>query len=93
MHLSIACTFLKQIYLHFCDSHQFDICFGMSNKRCAILKLFQQGNRKCDIDRLLGIPKQTVSDATRRFNELSHEGDRPDEADHAPLTLPEFARS
>ncbi|KAM8707532.1 hypothetical protein ACLKA7_005075 [Drosophila subpalustris] len=49
----------------------------MSSKRCAILELFRQGNRQCEIVRLLDVPRQTVSKAIRRFNELGHEGDRP----------------
>ncbi|KAM8702243.1 hypothetical protein ACLKA7_005106 [Drosophila subpalustris] len=49
----------------------------MSSKRCAILELFRQGNRQCEIVRLLDVPRQTVSKAIRRFNELGHKGDRP----------------
>ncbi|KAL7737264.1 hypothetical protein ACLKA6_012888 [Drosophila palustris] len=49
----------------------------MSSKRCAILELFRQGNRQCEIVRLLDVPRQTVSKAIRRFNQLGHEGDRP----------------
>ncbi|GFT85956.1 hypothetical protein TNCV_3255981 [Trichonephila clavipes] len=40
------------------------------SKRSAILDLFQQGKRRCEIVRLLNVPRQTVSDAICRFKEL-----------------------
>lgn len=49
----------------------------MSNKRTAILELFRQGKRQCEIVRLLNVPQRTVSKAVNRFKELGHEGDRP----------------
>ncbi|XP_067125297.1 uncharacterized protein [Centruroides vittatus] len=49
----------------------------MSNKRCAILELFWQGKHQCEIVRLLGVPKMTVSDAVQRLKELGHDGDHP----------------
>lgn len=49
----------------------------MSNPRSAILKLFIAGKRQCEIVRLLKVPKQTVSDAIKRFKELGHDGRRP----------------
>ncbi|XP_023231471.1 uncharacterized protein LOC111631453 [Centruroides sculpturatus] len=49
----------------------------MSNKRCAILELFWQGKRRCEIVCLLGVPKMTVSDAVQQFKELGHDGDHP----------------
>lgn len=48
----------------------------MSNKRSAILELFNQGKRQCDIVRLLNVSRQTVSKAINRFKELGHGGDR-----------------
>lgn len=49
----------------------------MSNIRSAILELFREGKRQCEIVRLLRVPKQTVSDAICRFRELGHYGRRP----------------
>ncbi|UYV84295.1 hypothetical protein LAZ67_X001770 [Cordylochernes scorpioides] len=48
----------------------------ISNKRSAIIELFRQGKRQCEIVRLLKVPQQTVSKAIHRFNEFGHEGDR-----------------
>ena len=50
----------------------------MSNKRSAIICLFQEGCRQCEIVRILKCPKQTVSNAIERFKEPGHEGDRPE---------------
>ncbi|UYV62185.1 hypothetical protein LAZ67_1008139 [Cordylochernes scorpioides] len=44
--------------------------------RSAIIELFRQGKRQCEIVYLLKVPQQTVSKAIHRFNELGHEGDR-----------------
>ena len=49
----------------------------MSNKPSATLELFRKGMRRCDIVRLLTVPKQTVSKAVNRFKELGHYGRRP----------------
>ncbi|XP_076058393.1 uncharacterized protein LOC143035330 [Oratosquilla oratoria] len=49
----------------------------MANKRNAILELHLQGKRQCDIVRLLGVRKDVISKAVKRFKELGHEGDRP----------------
>uniref|UniRef100_A0A1I7RIM5 DDE_3 domain-containing protein n=1 Tax=Bursaphelenchus xylophilus TaxID=6326 RepID=A0A1I7RIM5_BURXY len=45
----------------------------MSSERGAILTLFRSGKRQCDIVRMLGVPKQTVSKAVKRFRELGHD--------------------
>jgi len=44
--------------------------------RSAIIALFQAGKRQCEIVRDLGVPRQTVSKAIKRFRELGHIGDR-----------------
>ncbi|XP_076037187.1 uncharacterized protein LOC143022725 [Oratosquilla oratoria] len=49
----------------------------MANKRNTILELHRQGKRQCDIVRLLGVRKDVISKAVKRFKELGHEGDRP----------------
>lgn len=49
----------------------------MSNKREVIFELFLSGKKQSEISRLLNVPKQTVSDAIRRFKELGHSGRRP----------------
>lgn len=49
----------------------------MSNKRVAILELFCQGKRQCEIVCLLNVPEQTVSKAINWFKKLGHKGDRP----------------
>lgn len=48
----------------------------MSNKREAIIALFESGMRNCDIVRTLKAPKSTVSDAIKRFKELNTSDDR-----------------
>lgn len=54
-------------------------CFvsRMSNKRSAIVELFRQKKRQCEIARLLGVSKMMVSRTVRRFEELGHDGRRP----------------
>ncbi|UYV67247.1 hypothetical protein LAZ67_5000032 [Cordylochernes scorpioides] len=47
----------------------------MLNELSAIIGLFRQGKRQCEIVRLFKVPQQTVSKAIHRFNELGHEGD------------------
>ncbi|GFW20365.1 uncharacterized protein TNCV_3458031 [Trichonephila clavipes] len=49
----------------------------MSSKRSAILELFQQGKRQCEIVCLLNVPRQTVSVAICRFKELGNDDRRP----------------
>lgn len=49
----------------------------MSNNRVAILELFCQGKRQCEIVRLLGVRKDVVSKAIKRYKELGHDGRRP----------------
>ncbi|GBO01111.1 hypothetical protein AVEN_252084-1 [Araneus ventricosus] len=49
----------------------------MSSKRSAILELFKQGKRQCEIVRLLNSPRQAVPDAICRFKELCNDGRRP----------------
>ncbi|XP_054715384.1 uncharacterized protein LOC129224863 [Uloborus diversus] len=49
----------------------------MSNKRVAILELFRQGKRQCEIVRLLGVGKDLVSKAFKQYKKLGHDGRRP----------------
>ncbi|XP_054713697.1 uncharacterized protein LOC129223154 [Uloborus diversus] len=49
----------------------------MSNKRVAILELFRQGKRQCEIVRLLGVGKDVVSKAIKRYKKLGHDGRCP----------------
>lgn len=48
----------------------------MVKNRSAILALYQQGKKQCEIVKLLKVPKQTVSYAIKRFKELGHDGER-----------------
>ncbi|GFU82782.1 uncharacterized protein TNCV_265791 [Trichonephila clavipes] len=59
----------------------------MSSKRSAILELFQQGKRQCEIIRLLNIPRQIVHDAIRRFKALDNDDRRPG-SDRKPTVNP-----
>ena len=59
----------------------------MSNKHVAIVGLFREGKRQCEIFRLLNVPQQIVSDAIRHFNELDHTGQRPGRDRSSPSTL------
>lgn len=43
----------------------------MSNKRVVILELFCQGQRQCNIVRLLNVFQKTMSDAIRCFMSLT----------------------
>jgi AraC-like DNA-binding protein len=49
----------------------------MSAQRGAIISLYEAGKRQCEIVRLLGISRQLVSSAIKRYDELGHLGDRP----------------
>ena len=50
----------------------------MQCKREAIIELYRAGIRQCEIVRSLGISKQTISDAIRRYEELGHTQNRPE---------------
>ena len=68
----------KYTILNFCNfSTNFSVSFKMSKKRCSISALHWEGKRAFKIFPLLRVPRQTVSAAIKRFNELGHEGDRP----------------
>ena len=64
----------------------------MSSKRTAVIELFKKGTRQCDISRLLGMPKQTVSDTVRRYRELGHSGDRPGRGRKRSVNTPSVRR-
>lgn len=49
----------------------------MSRHREAIISLHEAGKRQCDIVKALGVSRQLVSMAIKRYNELGHTGDRP----------------
>ena len=49
----------------------------MANNRTAIISLFLNNIRQCDIARQLKIPHQTVSKAIKRYQELDNDMDRP----------------
>ena len=49
----------------------------MANNRTAIISLFLNNIRQCDIARQLKIPHQTVSKAITRYQELGNDMDRP----------------
>ena len=48
----------------------------MKTSRASILDLYREGKRQIEIVRLLGVAKQTVSDAVNCYKELGHDGDR-----------------
>lgn len=48
----------------------------MGDLRPAIVKLWQDGKRKCEISRLLDVPESTVRDAIKRFEETGSNKDR-----------------
>ena len=48
----------------------------MANNRTAIISLFLNNIRQCDIARQLKIPHQTVSKAIKRYQELGNDMDR-----------------
>src|SRR5438128_2712659 len=49
----------------------------MNQLRYAIVRLFQQGKKKCDISRLLQVPETTVRRAIKRYQDTGNNEDRP----------------
>lgn len=49
----------------------------MSEQRGAIISLHESGKRQCDIVNILGVSRQLVSSAIKRYVELGSIGDRP----------------